>query len=374
MKKLKILMLHLGYGGVERQTITMANGLAKCFDIEIVSFYKLSEKPAYKIDDRIKIKYLYDGKPNREDFKKALNEKKFIKTFKEGIKAVKILYLKNMLIKKEIKLNDSDIYFSTRTEYGKLVSRYAKRDKLKLTQEHNYIEDNKYKNRIKKNYKKLDYVIVINKYQEEMYKKWFKNTNVKIKRVENVLEHKSKEISKLNNNAVIAVGRLDPIKNFSCLIKAMNIAIKENPNLKLYLLGDGPEREKLKQEIKELQIEKNVIMPGFLSSKDVNKYLLKSDIYLMTSIKESFALVIAEAFNCGLPVISFDIMVGPRELIKNEYNGLLIEDRSCEKMAQKINELINNPKKLRQLGKNAKKDSEKYLIDNIIKKWLEILK
>ena len=303
MKKLKILMLHLGYGGVEKQTITMANGLSKYFDIEIVSFYKLLDKPAYNINDRIKVKYLYNGKPNRDDFKKTLKAKKFIKTFQEGIKALKILYLKNKLIKKEILLNDSDIYFSTRTEYGKLLGKYGKKEKIKLTQEHNYIENDKYRKQIQKNYKNLDYVIVINKYQEEMYKEWFKNTNVEIRRVENILNNSSDKNSKLNNNAIIAVGRLDPIKGFSSLIKVMNIALKENPDLKLYLLGDGAEKEKLYQEIKEYQIEKNIIMPGFVSAEEVTKYMLMSDIYIMTSEKECFPMVILEAFNCGLPVI-----------------------------------------------------------------------
>ena len=374
MKKLKILMLHLGYGGVEKQTITMANGLSKYFDIEIVSFYKLLDKPAYNINDRIKVKYLYNGKPNRDDFKKTLKAKKFIKTFQEGIKALKILYLKNKLIKKEILLNDSDIYFSTRTEYGKLLGKYGKKEKIKLTQEHNYIENDKYRKQIQKNYKNLDYVIVINKYQEEMYKEWFKNTNVEIRRVENILNNSSDKNSKLNNNAIIAVGRLDPIKGFSSLIKVMNIALKENPDLKLYLLGDGAEKEKLYQEIKEYQIEKNIIMPGFVSAEEVTKYMLMSDIYIMTSEKECFPMVILEAFNCGLPVISFDILTGPKELVKNDHNGYLIENRNCEAMAIKINSIIHDSKKLKQLSKNAKDDSKKYLIDNIIKKWLKILK
>lgn len=374
MKKLKILMLHLGYGGVEKQTITMANGLSKYFDIEIVSFYKLLDKPAYNINDRIKVKYLYNGKPNRDDFKKTLKAKKFIKTFQEGIKALKILYLKNKLIKKEILLNDSDIYFSTRTEYGKLLGKYGKKEKIKLTQEHNYIENDKYRKQIQKNYKNLDYVIVINKYQEEMYKEWFKNTNVEIRRVENILNNSSDKNSKLNNNAIIAVGRLDPIKGFSSLIKVMNIALKENPDLKLYLLGDGAEKEKLYQEIKEYQIEKNIIMPGFVSAEEVTKYMLMSDIYIMTSEKECFPMVILEAFNCGLSVISFDILTGPKELVKNDHNGYLIENRNCEAMAIKINSIIHDSKKLKQLSKNAKDDSKKYLIDNIIKKWLKILK
>jgi len=374
MKKIKILMLHLNHGGVEKQTITMANGLSNNYEIEIVSFYKLRKEPAYNIDKKIKIKYLYNGKPNREEFKKYLKSRKLIKAFKEGLKSIKTLYLKNKLIKKEIKLNDADIYFSTRTEYGKLLSKYGKKEKLKLTQEHNYIEEKEYRKKIVKNYKNLDYVIVINKYQENMYKNWFKNTNLKIKKIENILESDSKDVSKLNNNAIIAVGRLDPIKDFSSLLKVLSFAIKDNPDLKLYLLGDGPEKEKLNKEIKELKIEKNVIMPGFVNPEEVKKYMLKSDIYIMTSVKECFPMVILEAFNCGLPTISFDILTGPKEIIKNGYNGYLIKNRDCEEMANQINYLIKNKNKIKIIGKNAKKESKNFLIENILKKWLNILK
>lgn len=374
MRKIKILMLHLGHGGVEKQTITMANGLVDKYDIEIVSFYKLTAKPAYPINNRIKIKYLYNGKPNREEFKKSLKSKKIFKTIKEGFKAIRILHLKKKLVKKEIVNNDADIYFSSRTEYGILLSKYGAKEKQKITQEHNYIEDNKYQKRIVKGYKNLNNIIILTKYQEEMYKKWFKNTNIEINRIENILDNDSKEVSKLNNNAIIAVGRFDPIKDFSSLLNVMRIAVRKNPYLKLYLLGDGEEKDKLTKLISEYKLEKNVVMPGFVSAEKVKEYMLKSDIYLMTSKKDCFPMVILEAFNYGIPVISFNILTGPREMINSNYNGILIENRNCDEMAETINELINNPKKLKQLGKNAKKDSNKYLINNIIKKWLRIFK
>lgn len=374
MKQIKILMLHLGYGGVEKQTITMANGLADYYNIEIISFYKLMTEPAYKIDKRIKIKYLYEGGPNKEEFKNAVKAKNIFTIFKEGIKALKILYLKKYLIKKEILKNDADIYFSSRTSYGHLLNKYGSKEKLKITQEHNYIETLKYQKYITKHYRHLDYVIVLTKYQENMYQKWFKNTRVKIKRIENILEYNSEEVSKLNNNAIIAVGRLDPIKDFTSLLNVVKKAIPDNPKLKLYLLGDGEEKEKLTAKIKELKIEKNVVMPGFVSAKEVKDYMLKSDLFIMTSKKDCFPMVILEAFNCGLPVISFDILTGPREMIRENHNGYLISNRDYDLMAEKINRTLSNPDKLRDLGKNAKKDSKNYLTENIIQKWLTLLK
>jgi len=374
MKKIKILMLHLEHGGAEMQTITMANSLAKKYEIEIVSFYKISNNPAYKIDKQIKVKYLYEGGPNRKEFMAALKKLNVFRILKEGLKAVKILYLKTKLIKKEILLDDADIFFSTRYEYAKLLSKYGNKSKLKVTQEHNFIDDEKYKNNIVKYYCNLDYVVVISKYQEKMYKEWFKDSKVRIVRIENILDKNIKKLSNLNNNALIAVGRFDPIKDFISAVEVIKILVKNNPKLKLYLLGDGPERALLEQKVSEYGLNKNVIMPGFVSIDEVYKYMQKSDIFLMTSLKESFSLVILEAYNCGIPVISYDILSGPKELVKNNKTGYLIENRSIEEMALKASQLLNNKDKLKLLGKNAKIESQNYLVEKVMEKWFNLFR
>ena len=374
MKKIKILMLHLDYGGIEKQTITMANALCKNYDVEIVSFYKIASNPAYQINERIEVKYLYNGKPNREEFKKNLKSFHLIKAFKEGLKAIKILYLRYKLIKNEVMKDDADIYFSTRYEFGKILSKYGLNNKITLTQEHNFIDDEKYLKKIAKEYKNLTYVAVISKWHEKTYKEYFTNTKVKIIRIENILDEVPKVKSKLDNNAIIAVGRLNYIKDFNSLIDVVNIVVKDNPKLKLYLLGDGEEKEVLLKKIRNLKLEKNIIMPGFVSADRVQKYMLKSDIYIMTSLRECFPMVLLEAYSCGLPVISFDILSGPHEIVENDKTGYLIANRSKEKMAQKINSLLKDKKTKEVFSQNAIEASKKYTKENIMKKWDQILK
>ena len=75
MKKITFLMLHLGYGGAEQAVIAQANLLVEKYNVEIISFYKLYENPAFEVDPRIEIKYLTENvKPNREEIKKANGE------------------------------------------------------------------------------------------------------------------------------------------------------------------------------------------------------------------------------------------------------------------------------------------------------------
>ena len=96
--KITFLLLHLGYGGIETAVINTANSLCDKYDVELVSFYKLNKNQTNKINDKIKIQYLYDGEPNREQFLGNLKKKNMIGIFREGFKAVSILIKKKVLV------------------------------------------------------------------------------------------------------------------------------------------------------------------------------------------------------------------------------------------------------------------------------------
>ena len=90
MKKITILALHLGYGGIENCISNLANSLVDDYEVNIVSTYKLYEKPVFKLNDKIKIKYLMtDLKPNKQELKQSLKKLKLITFFKELKKVLK---------------------------------------------------------------------------------------------------------------------------------------------------------------------------------------------------------------------------------------------------------------------------------------------
>ena len=88
MKKVSILALHLGYGGIEKSVAALANMLCKKYEVEIACTYKLFEKSVFPIDDSVKIVYLTDVKPNKVELKKVIKSKNIVKIFKEGLYAL----------------------------------------------------------------------------------------------------------------------------------------------------------------------------------------------------------------------------------------------------------------------------------------------
>lgn len=373
-KKITILVLHLQHGGIEKQTITLANELAKKYSVEIICVYTMKKEPAYCIDSRIKIKYLIDDFPNKKEFIDALKKKQIIKLLQEGIKAIKILNLKSKLMMKEIKKLDSDVVLSTRIEYAEMLSKYAPAEITTITQEHLHNDSSQYIKRLKNAIKNIDYLIALGPGSKENYERWFStNKKTKIVEIPNILENNSEKESLRKTYNIIAVGRMHPVKGFKDLLKVVKTVKEKIPEVKLTIIGGGEEYDSLNTEKKKMDLDECVTMPGMLNSREITEQMLKSDIYVMTSYSECFPMVLLEAASCGLPLVAFDVPVGPRALIKDNFNGYLIQNRDIKEMTEKIIYLFENRDKMNELGNNSKENVKQYLPENVMKKWYEIL-
>ena len=93
--KISIYALHLGFGGVEKYVTTLANMLADVHDVEIISTYKMQDKPAFYVKPEVEIRYLIEElKPNRKELHSALKKKNPLLIIREGWRSLKVLYLK----------------------------------------------------------------------------------------------------------------------------------------------------------------------------------------------------------------------------------------------------------------------------------------
>lgn len=375
MKKITFLMLHLNYGGIEKQVTTLANELSKEYKIEIISLYNiLSGKSFYELDERINVKYIFNSGPNRSEIKNALKKFKLINLVSELRKAFKMLYTKYFGLKKIINKLNTDILISSRIEFSKQIKRD---DIITISQEHSFIDEKKYIKKVKRSFKHIKYLVVMTKGAKQKYDEWLKEEKVKpeVVVIPNMIkENKTGKTSTLTNNQIISVGRLEEVKDFYTLILIFSVIVKKYPNYVLKIIGEGSMREKLEEQIKNCNLEKKIILTGKLNENEINNEFLKSDVFVLTSKSESFSLVLCEAMNYGVPCVAFDVDVGPREIIKNSVNGLLIEDRNIDLMIKKIDGLLSNNDIRKKMGIDAKKKASQYYPDKILDKWVDILK
>ena len=180
-----------------------------------------------------------------------------------------------------------------------------------------------------------------------------------------------------NDFVLLFVGRLSELKGCKTLLKSM-LTIKDNiPNIKLIIVGTGPLEEKLKQFVIKNNLEKYVFFKGFIPHDEVFYYYSIANISLILSkvdkwgYQEGLPVVLLEAMSFGLPIIGTNT-AGIKEVIKNRYNGLLIEPSNDQQVIEAVLELYNDQKLREHISKNAKKDSKRYSWTNTIKKYLDI--
>lgn len=371
MKKITILALHLGYGGIERCISSLANALSDKYEVEIISTYKLYDKPAFDIKENVGIKYLMSEKPNKEEIKDSLRKLRLITLFKELVKALKILKKKKNLMVEEIKKCNSEIIISTRDIHNLWLGTYGPKKAIKIGWEHNDHNNNqKYINKIIKSIENLDYFVLVSKELRDFYQS---QTNTKCIYIPNTLDYYPKRVSELDNHNLISVGRLSKEKGFVDLIDVMKLVIQKYPDTILNIIGDGVELENIEERIKQNLLSDNIKLHGFKDRNYINELLSKSSVYVMPSYTESFGIVLLEAFAFGIPCVAFDSARGAREIIDNNWDGYLISNRDKEAMARKICELLANQNRRIIMGANAIKKADKYNIDIIKEEWIKLI-
>lgn len=375
MKKITILALHLGYGGIENCISNLANSLVDDYEVNIISTYKLYEKPVFKLNDKIKIKYLMtDLKPNKQELKQSLKKLKLITFFKELKKSLKILKLKKNLMIEAIKNCDSDVIISTRDIHNNWLSKYGRDKTLKIGWEHNHHHNNKrYINKVTKSVLGLDYFVLVSKDLTKFYSEKLKDKKVKCVYIPNSINFFPQEKAKLETENLISIGRLSHEKGYLDLIDIFKELHQKYPDSKLNIIGDGADRKKIEKKIRDNKLEDYIILHGFQEKEYINKYLEKSSVYIMTSYTESFGLVLLEAFAYGIPCVAYSSAEGANEIISDNWDGYLIKDRDKNKMIKRICELLSNRNRRLIMGANGIKKAQEFNTQKTKQKWIEII-
>lgn len=169
-------------------------------------------------------------------------------------------------------------------------------------------------------------------------------------------------------NEIVSAGRLTNQKNQKLLLKSFSLIHEKHPNFKLIIYGEGELKNELLQFAKKLNIDDKVIFPG--NKKDLLKRINDSAVFVMSSDFEGMPNALLEAMALGLPCISTDCPIGgPRAVIKNNQNGILVPVGNYEEMAKAIDKLLSDSSYATKIGKNAM-EIRKLLDSNVIcERW-----
>lgn len=191
------------------------------------------------------------------------------------------------------------------------------------------------------------------------------------------IENINQRTDPLNSLQFVYVGRLVFYKNLEVVIKAINIAKRKEPKIKLVIVGDGPHKQSLKNLTKKLDVESNVEFKGYVSSDEKTKLIASSSALVFPSLCEGFGLVILEAFAQNKPVL----VANQRplsDIISHEKTGYVLDPYDENVWSEYILKITKNPEKSSVMGKNGNDllkttYGEGSMYQNIIKMYSEVL-
>ena len=186
------------------------------------------------------------------------------------------------------------------------------------------------------------------------------------------INSKFNESIEINFEYIIGVGQMETdVKQLDKLIISYSNSNLPNQNIHLVLLGDGIKMKDYLLLAKQNNIEDKVHFLGF--KKNPYPYLRSAKFFVLSSLNEGMPNVILEAFACGTPVISFDCLSGPSEMILNKNNGLLVENQNIEKLTDAMNLFIDDNELYTFCKENALPSCHHFSIDRIGQKWMELM-
>ncbi|WP_338359640.1 glycosyltransferase family 4 protein [Yeosuana marina] len=350
-----------GAAGLERVLSIKTNYLVEKYDysIHIITLNQNNEPPFYTFNPKIK----------HHDIKVTGNSLQYIKEYIFGIKRVVKQIKPNVISVCDDGLKGFFLPLLLSKPCPMIYERHVSKN-IEFTEEKvSFINNLKTKLTYRLMHagaKHFHKFIVLTK---DNINEWQLN-NIQV--ISNPLSFYPNESSKLNDKVVLAVGRQSYQKGYDRLLKSWKKVSLKHPDWVLHIYGKFDTALMLENLAMELGVSKSVCF--FPPVKDIVQVYLKASIYVMSSRFEGFGMVLTEAMSCGLPVISYDCPCGPKDIITNKVNGLLIKNNDIDAFSSAINNLIENESLRLNMGIMAKESVKKYLPDQIVPQWNKLFK
>jgi glycosyltransferase involved in cell wall biosynthesis len=356
----KIVIVTLDFtlqGGIERVVSLLANSFNDSgVDVKVVSLFKKHQYASYRLNPCVELVYMSDSAFTVNGFK---------------AKIISYYSLFSNILKLTIK--SEGVILSTLTNISCALGLFKFfNTKLKfIAAEHSqYFAHGSIIRRLRKFfYKKADAVVTLTENDAALFSEFIPDNKLFV--INNPVSFACSHSSSLVYKKLVSIGRLVPVKGYLKLVEALVPFFTKYPDWVFHLYGEGELRSALEAKITSLSLESNIILKGF--STNLSADIVNSSIYLCSSETEAFPMSFLEAFSAGIPVVSVDCPVGPKEIINDGYNGLLLgRAHMFTDFSQAFTYLIENTDVYKKMSMNTILSAEKYSISNINQQWLSL--
>ena len=173
-----------------------------------------------------------------------------------------------------------------------------------------------------------------------------------------------------SSKKILTVGRLGKEKGYDLLVEVAKKILPTHQDWQWHVYGSGEMRQMLEEKIEEYRLEDQLILKGNVDH--AYRYYSDYAFLVLPSYREGLPLVLLEALELGLPMVSFDIETGPNEIIEDEKNGYLIPPYDLEQMGQRMTELMEDASR-RKAFSTYEGNKDKFSKNTILKQWIRLI-
>jgi glycosyltransferase involved in cell wall biosynthesis len=365
-----------GVGGTIRTTLETAGELAKRHDVEVASIVRRQGEPALAVPPGVRLITLSDLREETLARGGALRRRLAGTPTRLMTKAdfrhpVFNLLSDANLLRYLASVRDG-VLIGTRPSVNVAIARLAAPSVVRVGQDHmNYATYNPaLKAQIRAVYPRLDLVSTLTEGDATAYRKALRD-RTRVECMPNGVPDTGGSRATLDDKVVVAAGRLTRQKGFDRLLPAWASIAAKHPDWELRIFGEGSKRGALSRQVERLGIGDSAKLMGF--TPRLNEEFARAALYVMSSRREGFPMVLLEAMAVGLPVVSFDCPTGPRDIVREGVDGHVVRNGDREALAAAMSSLMGDDERRRAYGAAAVEGAARYELGNIVRRWEALL-
>jgi glycosyltransferase involved in cell wall biosynthesis len=370
-------------GGTIRTTLTTAGELAKHHDVDVVSVYRKRTEPALDVPPGVRLVVLTDlrketlaaleaerGPGARVRRWAAAKPSRVMSPYDIRYRTFNLLTDVN-LVRYLASVRDG-ILIGTRPAINLAIAQLVAPSVVRVGQDHLNLDSYHpaLRAQMRAAYPRLDLVSALTEDTAEAYRALL-GGGTRVACMPNGVSGIGGRRAALDAKVVVAAGRVTRQKGFDRLLPAWAEVVKRHPDWELRIFGSGNAAKKLRRQANRLGIRESAHLMGFTSQ--LQDEFANASVYVMSSRREGFPMVLLEAMGAGLPVVSFDCPTGPRDIIRNGVDGYVVPDGDREALASALSELMSDADRRKAFGAAAVEGAARYDLATIGARWEALL-
>ncbi len=367
-------------GGTVRTVHNLARGLSARHDVEIVSLVRKRRAPFFPPADGVRLVPLSDDtdepqakRPGRWALDRWAEQAEAIVPEAERQRNKNFTPEAVTGLRRYLRGTKADVVIGTRPGINLLLAAWAPSRVLTIGQEHLNLAEHKpaVRKAIARSYPKLGGLSVLTETDRAAYEELLGSSEDWLTALPNALEPGEPPRSTLDQPVIAAAGRFSPVKQYPLLLEAFAHVVEDHPQWRLHIHGGGDRDEELRRTVERLGLGDNVNLMG--RTNDMLGELAKASLLAVSSRVEGFGMTIIEAFSVGVPVVSFDCPHGPREIIDDGRNGLLVPPQDTEALGAALSRLVADREERHRMGAAALASASGYKLEDVTRQWEDFL-